>query len=85
MTSSDHYSCNSDGSCITCSDAATVMCVVALAPEGDTGICVDALGNQTEVLLGLIARPDVGDVLLVHAATAIQRIDHTPAGSHEVR
>lgn len=85
MTSSDQNSCMSDDSCITCSDAATAMRLVALDPEGDTGICIDELGSHTEVLLGLIPTPAVGDVLLIHAAAAIQRIENTIAGAHEVR
>jgi len=54
--------------CITCSDAAMPMCVESLL--GDSGLAV-CDGATVDVTLVLPVQP--GDVVLVHAATALAR------------
>lgn len=43
----------------------------------DTGIatCVDAGGARSDILTGLVGPVVVGDMLLVHAGTALLRMD----------
>jgi len=56
--------------CITCSDAAVPMCVESLL--GDSGLAV-CDGLTVDVTLVLPVRP--GDIVLVHAATALACCD----------
>lgn len=78
----DQFTCAPDAEhCITCSDSASAMRLVACNTATDTGICVDAAGVHVEVLLGLINTPQIGDTLLVHAGTALLRVDSPGAES----
>jgi HupF/HypC family len=56
--------------CITCSDSAVPMCVEVLL--GDSGLAV-CDGQIVDVTLVLPVRP--GDVVLVHADTALARLE----------
>jgi hydrogenase maturation factor len=58
-------SCGEDH-CITCSDEAVPMRVDALRDDG-TAVC-----GGVEVMTDLVAPVAVGDVVLVHAGTALQ-------------
>jgi hypothetical protein len=60
--------CAADGSCITCSDTAVAVRVVALL--GDDLAVVDTGAGQEEVSVGLVSAA-VGDTILVHAKEAI--------------
>ncbi len=60
--------CAVDGSCITCSDTAVAVRVVALL--GDDLAVVDTGAGQEEVSVGLVSAA-VGDTILVHAKEAI--------------
>ena len=66
--------CATDGHCVTCSDEGIPMRVAELAGEG-LAVCVDDDGARTDVLTGLIDAVRPGDLLLVHAGTALQRLD----------
>ena len=59
-----------EGHCITCSDEAVPMRVVEVRPDG-LAIC-DA---GVEVMLDLVGTVDIGEVVLVHAGTALQVVD----------
>jgi hypothetical protein len=64
----DDAQCAADGSCITCSDAAVAVRVVALLDD-DLAV-VDTGAGPEEVSVGLVSAA-VGDTILVHAREAI--------------
>ena len=48
-------------------------------------ICVDEQQNQSEVMTGLVGGVAIGDLLLVHAGTALLRITDWDGRLNEVR
>lgn len=62
------------GHCITCSDEGTPMRVLAATDDG-LAICCDDGGQQSEVMTALVGEVAPGDVLLVHAGTALVRLE----------
>jgi hypothetical protein len=58
-----------DGHCVTCSDEATVLRVLAVRGDG-TALCEDGSEVMTDLVDGPLA---VGDSLLVHAGAALAR------------
>ena len=68
--------CDREGHCVTCSDEGVPMRVLAPAGEG-LALCADAEGRACEVLTGLVGPVGVGELLLVHAATALTRLQDT--------
>jgi hydrogenase expression/formation protein HypC len=58
--------------CITCSDEAVPLRVVALA--GGDAVCRDACGAEHRVAVDLVEPVAAGDDLLVHAGVAIRRL-----------
>ena len=58
----------SDDHCVTCSDEAVPMRVVAVCADG-TALC----DGDVEVMTDLVGAVAPGDELLVHAGTAIAR------------
>jgi hydrogenase expression/formation protein HypC len=64
----DDAQCAADSSCITCSDTAVAVQVVALLDD-DLAL-VDTGAGQEEVSVGLVSAA-VGDTILVHAKEAI--------------
>lgn len=77
-TSSDR--CTTDGHCVTCSDEGVPMRVAELAGDG-LAVCVDDGGVRSDVLTGLIDAVRPGDLLLVHAGTALLRLDPPEASA----
>jgi hydrogenase maturation factor len=73
--SKSHHACADSPTCITCSDAAVPMRVESM--EGDLGICVDATGGRSEVMLALVPGARPGTRVLVHAGVALS-IDRAP-------
>ncbi|MBV8432333.1 MAG: HypC/HybG/HupF family hydrogenase formation chaperone [Solirubrobacterales bacterium] len=63
-------SCASDH-CITCGDDGDPMTVVGLDAVRGLALCVADDGRRASVETALVEPVDVGDVLLVHAGTAI--------------
>jgi hydrogenase maturation factor len=59
--------------CITCGDDGDPMSVVALDAHRGLALCVGEDGRRASVETALVAPVGVGDVLLVHAGTAIAR------------
>jgi hydrogenase maturation factor len=57
--------------CITCGDAALPMRVRRLDGERGLALCETAAGARSSVEIALVEPVGVGDVLLVHAGTAI--------------
>ena len=56
--------------CVTCSDGARPMQVLAVAPSA-LARCVDEDGVASHVMIDLVGDVIAGDVVLVHAGTAI--------------
>jgi hydrogenase maturation factor len=62
------------GHCITCGDQGVEMRVLRVDEGRSLAVCEDADGVRTTVEIGLVdASP--GDGLLVHAGTAIARLE----------
>ena len=57
--------------CITCSDEAVPMRVVAVDEPSDLALCENAAGERSTVQVALVSPVAPGDELLVHAGTAI--------------
>jgi hydrogenase maturation factor len=67
-----------DAHCITCADEGLPMRVVAVDVERELALCSGEGGRQT-VEVGLVWPVRAGDELLVHAGTALARLDGAPA------
>jgi hydrogenase maturation factor len=65
----------SDEVCITCGDVALPLRVVALGADPGLARCADAGGREETVEVALVAPVAVGEELLVHAGTAIARLE----------
>lgn len=63
-----------DGHCVTCSDEGVPMRVVSVLDPG-MAVCEGENGRRTDVLTALVEEPREGDTLLVHAGTALLRLD----------
>jgi hydrogenase maturation factor len=59
--------------CITCGDVATPMRVVAVDDSRGLALCDTEEGCRSAVEVALVAPVREGDVLLVHAGTAISK------------
>ena len=59
------------GHCTTCSDEALPVRVVRVAPERGVALCEDEAGTRSTVEIALVDPVAPGDVLLVHAGTAL--------------
>jgi hydrogenase expression/formation protein HypC len=68
-----------DGSCITCGDVAVELRVLRVDDVRGLALCCDAGGERSTVETALVAPVAAGDVLLVHAGTAIARVEGAPA------
>jgi hydrogenase maturation factor len=67
-------SCGSEH-CITCADDATPMSIVALDLERGLALCEEDEGARHTVETALVEPVAQGQRLLVHAGTAIARLD----------
>lgn len=63
-----------DGHCVTCADEGVPMRVVAIRDPG-LALCEGADGVRADVLTGLVEGAREGDTLLVHAGTALLRLE----------
>jgi hydrogenase maturation factor len=59
--------------CITCGDEALPMTVVEIDHERDLALCSDSEGQRSSVEIALVDPVACGEVLLVHAGTALGR------------
>jgi hydrogenase maturation factor len=59
--------------CITCGDEAVPMRVVKVDRERSLALCSDAGGERSSVEIALVDPVVSGEVLLVHAGTALAR------------
>lgn len=71
--------------CITCGDVAAWMRVAEVDAEARLARCVDPAGRQETVATELVEPVGPGELLLVHAGTALQRraasCEPPPAGA----
>ena len=61
--------------CITCGDVGDPSTVVAVDSDRELALCAGPDGERSTVEIALVAPVVPGDVLLVHAGTAIARLD----------
>ena len=66
-------SCRGDH-CITCGDDGVPMRVVRTDDARGLALCEDEDGARSTVEVALVDRAEPGDVLLVHAGTALTRL-----------
>jgi hydrogenase maturation factor len=71
-------SCHDDH-CITCSDEGVPMRVVRTDGTRALALCEDDTGARSSVEIALVADVVPGDTLLVHAGTALIRIEGAAA------
>lgn len=69
MTSCD---ATDSGTCITCGDIALPLTVLEVI--GSDARCQDADGREELVAIELVGLPAPGDLLLVHAGVALERL-----------
>jgi hydrogenase maturation factor len=62
-----------DSHCITCSDEAVPLRVVRIDAERELALCENEGGERTTVEIALVLPVTEGDMLLVHAGTALGR------------
>jgi hydrogenase maturation factor len=73
MTHELSPACDHGGSCITCGDEAIRMTVVRIDADRELALCAAEGDRRTTVEIALVQPVSAGDVLLVHAGTAIAR------------
>jgi hydrogenase maturation factor len=71
-------SCGADH-CITCGDDGVPMAIVAVDAERGLALCEDGEGGRHTVESALVGPVAPGQSLLVHAGTAIARLNQVPA------
>ncbi len=67
-----------DGHCVTCADEAVPMRVIEARGDGLAN-CAGEDGATTTVMIDLVGPVAPGDELLVHAGTAIARLQEAAA------
>ncbi len=65
--------------CITCSDEAVRMDVLRVDEQRELALCEDEDGERSSVEIALVAPVAPGDTLLVHAGTALTRLQEAAA------
>jgi len=63
--------------CITCGDDGVPMTVVRVDLERGLALCAAQDGARSSVETALVEPVDIGDTLLVHAGTALARLEPT--------
>jgi hydrogenase maturation factor len=67
--------CEHDSSCITCGDVAMALTVLRVDEERELALCATDAGEKETVETALVGPVEPGDALLVHAGTALQRLE----------
>ncbi len=70
--------CDHTSGCITCGDEAVAMQVLETDDERGLALCADERGRRETVEIALVDAAE-GDTLMVHAATAIARVEGAAA------
>jgi hydrogenase maturation factor len=71
--------CEPEHGCITCGDEAVELTVVKLDDARGLALCENAEGARETVEIALVLPVTLGDKLLVHAGTAIARLQEEAA------
>jgi hydrogenase maturation factor len=72
--------CDDPHHCVTCADEGVAMRVVAVDDARGLALCETADGSAREsVEIALVVPVVAGDALLVHAGTALARLEGTAA------
>ena len=71
--------CEPEHGCITCGDEAVELRVVKIDDARGLALCENAEGARETVEIALVLPVTLGDRLLVHAGTAIARLQEEPA------
>jgi hydrogenase maturation factor len=64
--------------CITCGDDGVPMTVVRVDPDRGLALCAGGDGARASVETALVEPVRPGDTLLVHAGTALARLEPAP-------
>ena len=67
--------CDDPHHCVTCSDEGVAMRVVAVDEERGLALCAARGGERASVEVALVGAVAPGDALLVHAGTALARLE----------
>jgi hydrogenase maturation factor len=67
--------CDDPHHCITCSDEGVEMRVLAVDEARGLALCAAADGTRASVEVALVGPVGAGDALLVHAGTALTRME----------
>jgi hypothetical protein len=67
--------CDHDTGCITCGDVALELTVLKVDSDRELALCATGEGERETVQTGLVGVVRPGDALLVHAGTALQRME----------
>jgi hydrogenase maturation factor len=68
-------SCDDPHHCVTCADEGVAMRVLALDEDRGLALCEAPDGGRSSVEVALVGVVAPGDALLVHAGTALTRLD----------
>jgi len=74
-------SCADPFHCVTCADEGVAMRVVAVDAERGLALCAAPGGERQSVEIALVGPVAPGDLLLVHAGTALAALDPAEAGA----
>jgi hydrogenase maturation factor len=70
--------CEHEAGCITCGDTALPLEVVRVDEARALALCADGSGQRETVQIELVGPVGPGERLLVHAGTALQRLEAGP-------
>jgi hydrogenase expression/formation protein HypC len=70
--------CDLGDGCITCGDVAVPLRVLAVDEDRGLALCADESDRRETVEIALVAPVAIGDELLVHAGTAISKLEEGP-------
>jgi hydrogenase assembly chaperone HypC/HupF len=73
------FDCDDRHHCITCADEGVAMRVVAVDERRGLALCAAAGGARESVEIALVDAVAPGDALLVHAGTALTKLDRAEA------
>ena len=71
--------CDDRFHCVTCADEGVAMRVLAVDEDRGLALCAAPDGARSSVEVALVGPVAAGDALLVHAGTALTRLE--PAGT----
>ncbi len=74
----DGHHCEPAEGCVTCGDVAVELTVAKVDGERGLALCVGSAGARETVEVALVAPVAPGDALLVHAGTAIAKLEGGP-------